>query len=145
MSIERQYRAINEKLGKLLADNGLVGTFNTNTYPISLTVGMDMSPEAQMELFDVDEIGASASDAKLKFVFEDGDILVRTHSRLVIADDIMSKIKGFAKKLHYLYLQNFFREHKRTDALVSITAADIPPDDYDMLTDEDEDEDQEEE
>ena len=109
MSISRQYTAINEKLGKLLADNGLVGTFKTDAYPISLTVSMDASPGAQMELFDVDATGASASDASLKFVFEDGDILVRTHSRLVIADDIMSKIKGFAKKLHYLYLQDFFR------------------------------------
>lgn len=143
MSISRQYNAIEEKLEKLLADNGLVGTFNTNTYPISLTVGMNMSPAAQMELFDVDEIRASASDAKLKFVFEDGDILVRTHSRMVIADDTMLKIKGFAKKLHYLYLQDFFRYRMRTDALVNATAADIPHDDYDMLTDEDEDQEEE--
>lgn len=139
MSIQRQYAAINEKLEKLLADNGLVGTFNTSFYPISLTVCIDMSIESQMALYGVDEIGASASDAKLKFIFEDGDVLVRTHSRLVIPDDVMTKIKGFAKKLHYLYLQDFFRYRSRMDMLAATAETDVSPDNCDVPTEEDED------
>ena len=124
------YQDIENKLDTLLAENGLVGTFRTDKYPIVLCVGMDQSLDAQMELYETTDHDASAQDAKLKFIFRDGEILVRTDSRLVISEALMNKIKGHAKKKHYLYLQAFFHR------VVGSKHPDPEPDD--MEEDEDE-------
>ena len=104
-----QLKAVEEKLGELLADNNLVYAFRTTQYPISLTVSQDKDPSAQMELYCTDAGDVSARDARLDIIFQDGEIVIRTDSRLVISDSILSKIKGYAKKMHYLYLQEYFR------------------------------------
>lgn len=96
------------KLETLLSENNLVHTFHIDKYPIYLSITQNMDPSAQMEMFDTSNDGVSARDAKLNFIFRDGEILVRTDSRLIIPDSLMSKIKGLAKKMHYLYLQAFF-------------------------------------
>lgn len=98
------YDAVSAKLDELLAANNLIGKFNHN-YPITLTVTPDTSPEAQMEMFDTGTDGASSRDAKLVISFPVGDIGLRVFGRLIISDALMGKIKGFAKKMHYLYLQ----------------------------------------
>ena len=104
-----QFQVVEEKLEKLLADNHLVHRFATSGYPITLTVSQDKDPSAQMELYSQDSGDISAWDSRLVFAFEDGEIVVRTDSRLVISDALMGKIKGYAKKMHYLYLQAFYR------------------------------------
>ncbi len=104
------YSEAAEKLESLLAENNLVFTFHRQAYPIYMTVSPDTDVSAQMELYTTGEDDVSARDAKLSFIFQDGDIIVRTDSRLIIPDALMSKIKGFAKKMHYLYLQAYFRE-----------------------------------
>lgn len=96
------------KLAKLLAAYKLLHTFNANEYPISLSVSQNCDPAEQMELYSTDD-GASSRDSRLTFQFRDGEILVRTDSRLIIPDDLFTKVKGKAKKLHYLYLQAYFR------------------------------------
>lgn len=101
------FHEVQEKLNELLAKNRLVGTFNCDSYPIFLSVGQNMDPAEQMALFSDAEDGVSARDARLRLIFKDGDILIRTDSRLIISDDLMGKIKNYAKKLHYLYLQAF--------------------------------------
>lgn len=106
------FQKVEEKLADLLDENNLVHTFNADGYPIFLSVSQNMDPSAQMELFDTSKDGVSARDAKLKFIFRDGEILVRTDSRLIIPDSIMSKVKGYAKKMHYLYLQSLHHSLK---------------------------------
>lgn len=105
----RQFQAVEDKLSKLLADNNLVHSFATKGYPITLTISQDKDPSAQMEIYSQDDGDVSAWDSRLVFAFQDGEIVVRTDSRLVISDALMGKIKGYAKKMHYLYLQAFYR------------------------------------
>ena len=109
MTEKRQFDSIKEKLDKLLCDNCLVGEFHCNSYPIYLSISQDVSPAAQMELYDTSDAGVSARDSRLLFIFQDASILVRTDSRMIIPDDLMSKIKGLAKKMHYMHLQIYFR------------------------------------
>lgn len=104
----RQFQAVEDKLSKLLADNNLVHSFATKGYPITLTISQDKDPSAQMEIYSQDDGDVSAWDSRLVFAFQDGEIVVRTDSRLVISDALMGKIKGYAKKMHYLYLQAFY-------------------------------------
>lgn len=105
----KQFQAVEEKLEKLLADNHLVHRFATQGYPITLTISQDKDTAAQMEIYSQDDGDVSAWDSRLVFAFQDGEIVVRTDSRLVISDALMGKIKGYAKKMHYLYLQAFYR------------------------------------
>lgn len=105
----KQFQAVEDKLSKLLADNNLVHSFETKGYPIMLTISQDKDPSAQMEIYSQDDGDVSAWDSRLVFCFQDGEIVVRTDSRLVISDALMGKIKGYAKKMHYLYLQAFYR------------------------------------
>lgn len=102
------FNVIDDKLVKLLDEHQLVRRFNTDTYPITLTISQNMAPEAQMAMFSVAEDGASSRDAKLIISFPVGDIGLKTYGRLVITDKLMSKIKGLGKSLHYLFLQGHF-------------------------------------
>ena len=102
------FNVIDDKLVKLLNEHQLVRSFNTDTYPITLTISPDISPEAQMTMYSVAEDGASSRDSKLIFSFPVGDIGVKVSGRLVITDKLLGKIKGLGKTLHYLFLQAHF-------------------------------------
>lgn len=103
--------AIENKLGKLLDDEGLVFSLHTSSYPITLVVSRDVSPEAQMELFSNADGDTSSVGAKLQFIFKLDALEIRTNDRLIISDALMTKIKGLAKKIHHAFLEGFFAEH----------------------------------
>lgn len=112
-----EYGKAADKLESLLADYDLVCTFKKKDYPISLVVAPNSGVSEQMELYSQDSGAQSSSDARLNIIFYDADVIIRTDNRLVLSDDLMQKIKSYAKKMHYLYLQAFFREEmdKRKD------------------------------
>ena len=105
----QELMTIEGKLAELLAAHNLVYTFSRDDYPISIAVEPNLDPSAQMEMFANDDAGVSSRDAKLRFIFQDGAIIVRTDGSLIISDALLSKIKGLAKKMHYLYLQDYHR------------------------------------
>ena len=98
------------KLEKLLAEERMVCTFHDKSYPISLTISPDASPEAQMELFALADDGATSRDARLTFTFPVGEIGMKISGRLIIPEALLNKIKGAAKKIHKAYLEGFFAE-----------------------------------
>lgn len=102
---------LENKLSEILCAYNLLFRFNTNKYPIVLTIYQDVSPEAQTELFSVDDGNVSSRDSKIQFIFKLDSFEIQTNSRVVISDALMGKIKGVAKKLHYSYLQAFFAEY----------------------------------
>ena len=101
---------LEDKLAKILNDEGMVFTFKTSEYPITLTVSRDASPSAQMAFYSMND-GASSADAKLQFIFKLDALEIRTENRLEIPDALMTKIKGLAKKIHHAFLEGFFAEH----------------------------------
>ena len=101
---------LENKLAKILNDEGMVFTFKTSQYPITLTVSRDASPSAQMAFYSMND-GASSADEKLQFIFKLDALEIRTDNRLVIPDTLMTKIKGQAKKIHHAFLEGFFAEH----------------------------------
>lgn len=128
MTLTEQFNTTLTKLQSDLAVSGLVCTFSAATYPIILTVSQDVSPEGQMGLLLEDDGGVSARDARLQIIFHDGDIIIRTDERLIITDALLTKIKGQAKKLHYLYLQAYHAldlERKTIAKLPNETASEL--------------------
>lgn len=96
------------KLANILEENGLLHTFKTKSYPLTLTVSQNQAPEAQMALYEQDKGDISSSDAKLVLTFPVGEIGVRVYGRLCISDTLMGKIKNHGKKMRDLYLQGYY-------------------------------------
>ncbi len=103
-----KYEAEAEKMETLLIENGLLFDFNTETYPLTMTVQPNTTPDEQMAMFEQATDGVSSQDAKLVLQFPVGEIVVRVYGRLVISDNLLNKIKNQAKKMHYLWLQGYF-------------------------------------
>ena len=104
-----EFETQQEKLEVLLEENDLLHEFDTERYPITLTIRPNITPEAQMALFDRAAEGVSSRDAALVFQFLVAEINVRVYGRLVISDALMSKIKRQATKMLLLWLQPTMR------------------------------------
>lgn len=127
------FDAEKNKLDLLLAENNLVCEFRARTYPITLTISPDASPEGQMELFAVSEDGATSPDARLILTFPIGEIGMKITGRLVLTDSLLNKIKSSAKKLHKAYVEAFFADRiadvsKRIDDALSAPPINVVPD-----------------
>ena len=92
-----------------LDGNGFEHEFNTNTYPITLTVTPKAKDEEQTRLYELESGDCSSSDASLTLSFFVDNIGVRITGRLVMSEETLNKIKSAAKKLHYTYLQCLHR------------------------------------
>lgn len=112
---------LENKLAETLADNHLVHTFRTRSYPVVLTISQDVSPEAQIAIFEDTEGSVSSRDAKLRLIFELDGLKIQTDSRLVLTEALMNKLKGLAKKLNSAYKEAFFAD--RIGVIESATPA----------------------
>ena len=115
MNYFKEFEAIASKLNELLAENMLTYKFSTAAFPITLTITPDASMDAQMTMYEQSDDGMSSSDAKLVYSFKVNEIAVRVYGRLIITEALMNKIKGLAKKMHYVWLQCYFADSISTD------------------------------
>lgn len=113
---------LENKLGEILNNEGMVFTLRTDRYPITLTISPNASPSAQMALFSMND-GSSSTDSLMQFIFKLDALEIRTDNRFVISDALMSKIKGQAKKIHHAFLEGFFAERISVWQDVEPTAA----------------------
>ena len=149
MNYFKEFEAVASKLNELLAENMLTYKFSTAAFPITLTIMPDASMDAQMTMYEQSDDGVSSNDARLVYSFKVNEIAVRVYGRLIITEALMSKIKGLAKKMHYVWLQCYFAESISTDTTKGTVVADEdaeatePEDDFSGFY-EDEDEDLEE-
>lgn len=120
---------LENKLAETLAENHLVHTFRTRSYPVVLIISQDVSPEAQIAIFEDADSSISSRDAKLRLIFELDGLKIQTDSRLVISDALMNKIKGLAKKLNSAYKEAFFAD--RIGMTESVSTPVEPADDGD--------------
>ena len=109
MNYFEKFTAQSDKLANIMDANDLLHTFNTKTYPITLTITQNQAPDAQLSLLEnAPEEGVSSQDARLVLTFPVGEIGVRVYGRLVIADTLMAKIMNHGKKMRDLWLQGYF-------------------------------------
>lgn len=138
MSYYTNANEIEGKIGKVLAKEGLVYTFKTSQYPITLIISQSQSPAAQMSFMETGDDGVSSKDAALRFIFELDGLKIHTSSRLIITDELMSKLKGLAKKLHAAYVHAYFADNVHDyGETTACNDADDPNDADDTETPED--------
>lgn len=118
-----KFDAMDAKLENTLADKYLLHKFSADSYPMSLTITQNQTPDAQMALYEQDEDGVSSRDARLVLTFPVGEIGVRVYGRLIIPDALLSKIKNFGKKMRDLYLQGDYARRMEAAGRLYVAAA----------------------
>lgn len=102
------FRALEDKLANLLDANNMMHNMKHDRYPITLTIMQNKAVDAQMELYSVAEGNVSSPESVLRFTFTLDGLEIQTDDRFVITDELLSKIKGQAKKLHAEYVHAYF-------------------------------------
>ena len=100
-----------EKFNGILAENGLVGKFKPQKFPIEVEIVQDMFARGQMSMLDDEE--GNLPPTKIVLQFPIGAMTVQFVGKIILAEKTLNKIKSQAKKLHDLYLQGFFASEKR--------------------------------
>lgn len=145
MSEISQYESYKKKLQGVCDENDLVFRFVRTEYPITLTISpasADMTQIAMPGVQDEDE--ASSPDAAIVFSIKDGILSYKTSQTFTISDALFSKIKNLFKKLHYFWLQYFFRELIEKGVLTTSTMPVIDEDDAEDFNPDSEEDDEEE-
>lgn len=120
-----KFDAQETKLENILEDKFLLHKFRTDTYPMTLTITQNQTPDAQMALYEQEDDGVSSQDARLVLTFPVGEIGVRVYGRLIIPDTLLSKIKNCGKKMRDLWLQgDYARRMEMKDQYGSDPAGD---------------------
>lgn len=107
--IDYELDEIENKLEKTCKDNDLVFKFETINFPIVATVRQSEEKKNQMVLEEVEE--ENKVYGEIKFIFGN-ELSISISDDFVISDDVLNKLKNNFKKLHYLYLQIYFRTAK---------------------------------
>lgn len=112
MDFYRNAYEMEAKLEKALDAHNLLHDFRTDTYPITLTITQNRTPDAQMEIYASNDGAVSSCDAVLRFVFDLDGMVIHTNERLVISADMLNKIKGMATKLFHAYIDGYYAERR---------------------------------
>ncbi len=100
------------KLEKKCYDNELIFEFNKVTFPIIAKITPSEDKKNQLVMKFDDELDSDYVNGEVQFIFED-ELVIKTLNDFYIEDDLLNSIKNAAKKLHYLYLQMYFKDVKK--------------------------------
>ena len=115
MSAFDKFYSVRDKLDVLLEKYLLVAEWQANSYPLTLIITPDTDLDVQTAMYAMDD-GGFSQDSRLVIQFPVGCIDIKVNGRISIPDEVMTRIKGYAKKMHYLWLQAYFCE--RNDGVV---------------------------
>ena len=109
-----KYTELKEKLYKTCNENSLTYTINNKGYPFLLIIkpmgGMDAQQTMLEGMDDPGETGYISPDASLVFAYRDGNLTYKISETFTISDKLFNKIKGLFQKLHYMWMQYFYRD-----------------------------------
>lgn len=109
-----KYGVLKEKLQGICDENNLTCTIQNQKYPFLMTVkplgGLD-NQQTMMEGMDTAEgTGYISPDASLVFAYRDGDLSYKISETWTISENLFNKLKNIFKKMHFLWMQYFFRD-----------------------------------
>lgn len=108
--LETEYSDVYTKLGKACKDNRLEFDFETSKFPIVCRIKPNMESRDQLR-FDLEGVDESSNfvNGEIKLVFGE-ELTMTVLNDFRIEDSELNKIKGLVKKLHYLFLQIYFKK-----------------------------------
>lgn len=97
-----------EKLDKVCRDNKLWYSIEASQYPITITI-RPVTDDGQVRLPGITEKLQMDPKARVTFEFLD-EMVIHTHEKFVLPEDVFNRIKGASKKFVQVYLQMFFEK-----------------------------------
>lgn len=114
-----KYEGFRQKLENICDENGLIYTFNTEGYPIMLTIQPQQGLEAQISMLEMaDEMPFNSPDATIQFIMEDGALTLKMNERFTLPETLFTKIKNLFVKMVGSFLGAFYRDVREKNLLV---------------------------
>lgn len=109
-----KYGVLKEKLQGICEENDLTFSIRNNSYPFTLTVkplgGMDAQQTMMESMDEPSGTGYISPDASLVFAYRDGDLSYKISETWTISAALFDKLKNLFKKMHFMWMQYFFRD-----------------------------------
>lgn len=106
--LDFDFRDIQDKIEKLCDENDLEFIFESSKFPIIATIRPSEESKNQMTIDFGDEETTSFVNGEIQFIFAD-ELTMKVLNDFRIEDGLLNKIKNQVKKLHYIYLQMYFK------------------------------------
>lgn len=101
---------IEEKIDKLCMENDLEYSFNNMSFPIVASIRPSFESKNQLTI-DIRDKTTNFVNGEIKFIFAD-ELMIKIENDFYIEDSLLNKFKSQFKKLHYTYLQIYFKERQ---------------------------------
>ena len=116
MNERKIYDAAKTKLAAVCNENGLLYRFSRDSYPLVLTIQPDSSLDGQLSMLEAGGRPGSRG-ASIKFLFVDGEVLLRQDGPMELEGKVLTKLTNLAKKLRDAWLNVFFAEAKERERI----------------------------
>lgn len=103
-----------DKIEKLCNENDLNFEFESSNFPI--VAALSPSEESKNQLvIDFKDDGRESNfvNGEIQFIFGD-ELTMKVLNDFRIEEGLLNRIKNMIKKLHYIYLQLYFKEKMKT-------------------------------
>lgn len=108
--LETEYSDVYTKLEKACKESRLDFDFETSKFPVVCRIrpNIESRDQLRMDLKDIDE-SSNFVNGEVKLIFGE-ELTMSVLNDFRIEDSQLNKIKGLVKKLHYLFLQIYFKK-----------------------------------
>lgn len=108
--LDFEFQDLKDKIEKLCNDNDLEFTFESSKFPIIATIRPNEESRNQLTIdFGDEEETINFVNGEIQFIFAD-ELTVKVLNDFRIEDGLLNRIKNQVKKLHYIYLQMYFKK-----------------------------------
>lgn len=110
--LEHDFSDLQEKIFKVCKENKLEIDIKLTKFPVIATLRPNLEERDQLR-FDVQELDIDTNfvSGEINLVFEE-ELTMTVLNDFRIEDSLLNRIKGMVKKLHYIFLQIYFKESK---------------------------------
>ena len=102
-----------EKIENRCIDNDLEYEFIKASFPVVAKISPDKVTQNQT-VMNFGDGETQHKNGEIQLVFLD-ELVVRVIDDFYIADDLLNRLKNASKKLHYIYLQMYFKEKTKSN------------------------------
>lgn len=139
-----KYGVLKEKLQGICEENNLTYNIKNHGYPFLMIIkplgGVDAQQTMLEGMEEATGTGYISPDASLVFAYKDGDLSYKISETWTISENLFNKLKNIFKKMHFLWLQYFFRDvHEHSPGVIPLHDDPTAPQDEAPCEEEDED------
>ena len=115
--LENDFSDLQEKILKICQENKLEIDIKLTKFPVVATIRPNLEERDQLrfDMQDMDETN-NFVNGEISLVFDE-ELTMTVLNDFRIEDSLLNRIKGMVKKLHYIFLQIYFKQSKLKEAM----------------------------